>query len=179
MSLRGGGMIRGIEYKYKDGYIRQKFGKGGLPMSKKDVLEKIAAECCGSCEHFKYDSENKLLCTEKDSRYYGFIMRFFDGTGCDRYTPRNPIENPLKDDVDECLKALDMVIEERDEVVKAWEELKEFNDQLLKTNKLIAKEHKATKKMWEELKKLNRSSSINFNDILRKIIRQLEEENEK
>ena len=39
MSLRGGGMIRGIEY--KDGYIRQKFNKGGSPMSKKDVLEKI------------------------------------------------------------------------------------------------------------------------------------------
>jgi len=44
-------------------------------------MDKIAAECCGSCEHpFDYGHPN--------------CARDVDGY-CKHYVPRNPIENPL------------------------------------------------------------------------------------
>jgi len=52
-----------------------------------------------------------------------------------------------------------------DEIIKFLQQIEEEMRELQKKEK-----------MWKELKKLNRSSSIDFNDKLRKIIRQLEKE---
>jgi len=110
-------------------------------------MGKIAAECCGSCADCKTDLNGWHYCGIKEKREIVGISKT-----CNHYTPRNPIDNPLYQELQESIQLADKwykFVIKHEKFEKKCEELKEFNDQLLKTNALIAKEHKATKKMWE------------------------------
>ena len=78
-------------------------------------MNKIAAECCGSCECIDGDD----ACDQRDCLE----------DWCDNYTSRNPIENPLKADLDlaiETIKIQDKAIDKLLKKEKMWEELKKI-----------------------------------------------------
>ena len=54
----------------------------------------IATECCDSCDNFtEMDAGNYPTCLVDKKHFKRKLM----GSRCDLYTPRNPIENPLKE----------------------------------------------------------------------------------
>jgi len=79
------------------------------------MTNKIAAECCGSCEKYEYNNKLDLhVC------YDQLVVSAYDSCSNKRtknmYSPRNPIDNPLQ-------KYKDM-----------WEELKDHIDKVINNN---------------------------------------------